>query len=220
MIAEQNLPRALRLQEVRTPIRNLPLALLSGLMMALAFPGWELWFLGWVALAPLTLAAGRERTAMRALGLGVAAGTLFFTLSCWWLTYSPIHYADFPTVVAYALLLVPCTVCGLFFGLFALVVQVLVKRLGMTLLTAAPFVWVACEYLRLEVTGIGWNMLGYSQAFQPVFTQLAAGAGVYAVSFVLACASASLSYDLLAPTRRGARGFMFVTLALVLGNVV
>jgi apolipoprotein N-acyltransferase len=222
VIAEEDLAsgRVLRLQAGMVPIRHLSLALLTGALLTLAFPGWEIWVLAWVALAPLMLAAGRERKgSLRAFGLGLVGGTLFFYASSWWLTYSPIHYADFPPALAYALLLVPTVVCGTFVGLFALGVNLLVRTYGPHAMLAAPLVWVATEWLRLEVTGIGWNFVGYSQAFQPLLVQSAALGGVYTVSLLLAASSAALAYSALAPSRRAALRALGATLALFVVNL-
>ena len=222
VIAEENFAtgRVLRLENSWTPpIRNLSLALLTGGLMALAFPGWEAWILGWVALAPLLAAVARERRPLRAFGLGLVAGTLFFYAACWWIAYPPVHYAGFPRPLAYTLALIPCVISGLFFGLFALTMCVLIRRLGPHAMLAAPCAWIASEWLRLQATGVGWDMLGYSQAFQPVLVQSASLGGVYAVSLLLAASSAALAYGLIAPTRRAARNAMIVTLALIIANV-
>lgn len=222
MIAEEDLAagRVLRLQAGMVPIRHLSLALLSGGLLTLAFPGWEISVLAWVALAPLMVAAGRERKGKRrAFGLGLVAGTLFYYATSWWLTYSPIHYADFPAWLCYLLLLGPTLLCGAFVGLFALVLNVLVRRHGPNAMLLAPVVWVATEWLRLETTGIGWNFVGYSQAFQPALVQSAALGGVYAVSFLLAASSAALAYSALATSRRAAWRVLTATLALIVANV-
>ncbi len=223
MIAEEELQsgRVLRLQAGIVPIRHLSLALLSGALLTLAYPGWEIWVLAWVALAPLMLAAGRERKGLlRTFGLGLAAGTLFFYASSWWLTYSPIHYAGFPALLAYLLLLAPTLLCGVFVGLFALVVNVLVRRYGPNAMLLAPVVWVATEWLRLAITGIGWNFLGYSQAFQPLLIQGATFGGVTFVSFLLSASSAALAYSALAPSRKAAWRVLGATLALILANLM
>ncbi len=221
MITQEELAggRVLRLQAGMIPIRHLSLALLTGGLLTLAFPGWEIAVLAWVALAPLMLAAARERTGPRAFGLGVVAGTFFYYASSWWLTYSPINYGGFAAPLAYALLLLPTVICSLFTGLFATIVNVTVRRSGAGAVLAAPLVWVALEWLRLRTLGIGWNFLGYSQSFQPALSQTASIGGVYAVSLLLATASAALAYSAIAPSRRAALRVLTVTLAIFVVNL-
>ncbi|MGB5039142.1 MAG: apolipoprotein N-acyltransferase [Blastocatellia bacterium] len=222
MIAEEDLAggRVLRLQAGMIPIRHLSLALLTGGLLTLAYPGWEIAILAWVALAPLMLAAARERTGPRAFGLGVIAGTFFYYASSWWLTYSPINYGGFAAPLAYALLLLPTVVCSLFTGLFATIVNVSVRRSGAAAVLVAPLVWVALEWLRLRTLGIGWNFLGYSQSFQPALAQSASIGGVYAISLLLAMASAALAYSAIAPSRKAALRVLTVTLAVFVVNLV
>ena len=221
MTAEEELAsgRVLRLQATGFPIRNLSLALLTGGLLTLAFPGWEISILAWVALAPLLLAAARERSGLRSFGLGLVGGNLFFYASSWWLTYSPINYGGFSPWLAYALLLGPTLVCGAFVGMFALAVHVLVKRYGPIGMLASPVLWVATEWLRLQTTGIGWNFIGYSQSFQPALIQSASVGGVYVVSFLLALTSAALAYCAIAPSRGAAWRALAGTLVVLVGNI-
>lgn len=221
MIAEEDLAsgRVLRLQATSFPIRHLSLALLTGGLLTLSFPGWEISILAWVALAPLLVAAARERSGARSFGLGLVGGTLFFYASSWWLTFSPINYGGFSAWLAYGLLLVPTIVSGLFIGLFALIVHFVVKRYGPTGMLTAPVVWVATEWLRLQLTGIGWNFLGYSQSFQPAMIQSASLGGVYTVSFLLALTSAALAYCAIAPSRKAAWRVLAGTLAILVVNI-
>lgn len=221
MITQEDLAgaRVLRLQAGMIPIRHLSLALLTGALLTLSFPGWEISILAWVALAPLILAAARERTGPRAFGLGVVAGLLFFYASCWWLTYSPINYGDLPAPLAYLLLLLPTTICSLFVGLFATIVNVSVRRSGAWAVLVSPLVWIGLEWLRLRTLGIGWNFLGYSQSFQPALAQSASIGGVYAVSLLLALSSAALAYSAVTTSRRKALRVLTLTMAVFVVNL-
>ena len=77
------------------------LAALSAGFLILSFPNFESYVLAWISLVPLLLAIARHPSPGRALILGSATGTVFFYASCYWLTYSMIHYGGIPTVVAY-----------------------------------------------------------------------------------------------------------------------
>lgn len=156
--------------------KNAMLAILSSILLILAFPDFEYWFLAWFALVPLMWAVEREKaSSAKSFVLGWLFGTIFFFGTCWWLAYAPIHYAAFPPLLAYSLILAACLGAGVFPGVFAAVLSTLLRRFGSIAMLAAPFVWVSTEFLRYWLTGNNWNALGYSQA-------LGANSGVIALS--------------------------------------
>ena len=81
--------------------KSVLLALLSAVLLVLAFPDFDLWWMAWFALVPLMWAVEREKDSIpRAALIGWIFGTAFFFGSCWWLTFAPITYAGFPAIVA------------------------------------------------------------------------------------------------------------------------
>ena len=94
------------------------LAIGSALLLVLSFPDFDLWWLAWIGLVPLLVAATRTPKAGRAFILGWLWGVIFFYGSCWWLTYPMIHYARIATPLAYVLVLLPITLVALFPSLF------------------------------------------------------------------------------------------------------
>ena len=46
--------------------------------------------------------------------LGWVTGSVFFYASCYWLTYSMIHYGGLPVIVAYLLLIPGALIVGVF----------------------------------------------------------------------------------------------------------
>ena len=157
----------------------------TALLLILAFPNFEFGFLAWIGLVPLLAAVARRPSPARALILGWAAGTVFFYATCYWLTYSMIHYGGLPPLVAYVLLAPAAIVVGLFPGLAIALFALAIKRWGQWAVLLAPIFWTAFEWVRLGVTGQLWNALGYSQAFYPLLIQPANWGGVYAVSFLI-----------------------------------
>src|SRR6188768_3157649 len=144
--------------------KSAALALLSAILLVLAFPDFGFWFLAWIALVPLLIAVNRESdSAVRSFVLGWLWGFIFFTGTCWWLTFAPITYAGFSPVLAYLLLFVVTAIVGIFPGTFAGILSLLIRRYGTTALLAAPFIWVSTEFLRYWLTGNNWNAIGYSQ---------------------------------------------------------
>ena len=164
---------------------NAVLAVASAILLVLAFPDYEFWFLAWFALAPLFFAIEREKeSAAKSLVVGWIFGTCFFFGSCWWLTFAPITYAKFPFLLAYFLLFLACLAVGFFSAIFAAVFSILLKRFGNSAIFAAPFLWTAIEFLRFWTTGNNWNAIGYVQAFVGGSRiNLASIGGVYLLSF-------------------------------------
>ena len=164
----------------------------SALLLILAFPNFEFASLAWIGLVPLLVAVVRRPSPVRALILGWATGTVFFYVTCYWLTYSMIHYGGLPTVVAYLLLAPGAIVVALFPGLAIMLVALVIKRWGQWAVLLAPVFWSAFEWFRLGVTGQLWNALGYSQAFHWLLVQPANWGGVYAVSFLIVAVNAAI----------------------------
>ena len=162
----------------------------TAILLILSFPNFEFYFLAWVALVPLLWAIVKRPLPRRAFLLGWASGSLFFYVSCYWLTYSMINYGGLPTIFAYLLLLPGALVVGLFPGLFALLLALVVRRWGYAAVLVAPVLWPALEWARLGVTGQLWNALGYSQAYHWMLIQAANWGGVYAVSFLIVAINA------------------------------
>jgi apolipoprotein N-acyltransferase len=160
-------------------------ALLSAVMLVLAFPNFELWPLAWVALVPLLLTVSRNPRHWSSFLLGWLFGTVFFYGSCYWLSYSLIHTGRIPPLIAYLMLVPGGIVLGIFPALFALLLAQVVRKWGAFALLLSPIFWAALEFARLEITGQLWNAIAYSQAFHPNLIQLARWGGVYAVGFVI-----------------------------------
>ena len=172
----------------------------TALLLILSFPNFDLWYLAWIGLLPVLFVVGRRPSPFRALILGLTFGTSFFYASCYWLTYSMIHYGGLPGWLAYLLLLPAAMVVGIFPGLFLAALAQLVKRFGLYAVLAAPFVWATSEWFRLGVTGQLWNALGYSQAYHPFLIQTARWGGVYMVSFLVVSVNAAIALMLLKRT--------------------
>ena len=87
-------------------MKLLLLALLSGLLFALALPPFDLEWLGWAAFVPLLLAA-RSRRPLEAVGLGMIAGAFCGVVQAGWYhdtarlfwAYIPFGLAVFATLI-------------------------------------------------------------------------------------------------------------------------
>jgi apolipoprotein N-acyltransferase len=176
----------------------------TAILLILSFPDFELSFLAWIALVPLMVVIAQRPAPARAFLLGWAAGSAFFYGSCYWLTYSMIHYGGLPRILAYLLLIPAALVVGVFPGVFAFFLALAIKKWGRTSVLLGPVFWAATEWARLIVTGQLWNALGYSQAYHPTLIQPAVWGGVYAVSFLIVAINAAVVFLITARGRRAA----------------
>ena len=180
----------IRVARALPAVKNVLLTVLSAVMLIGAFPPFELWWLAWVAPAPLIFAIHRERSVPRSILLGWLFGIVFFIGTCWWLTYAPIYYAAFPPWLAYSLLFFAASGGAVFPAVFAGISAYFFRRFGSLGFAAVPFLWIFSEFLRYWLTGNNWNSIGYSQAFGSNVRVLASVGGIALVGFVPAAASA------------------------------
>ncbi|HKG58539.1 MAG TPA: apolipoprotein N-acyltransferase [Pyrinomonadaceae bacterium] len=165
----------------------------SALLLILSFPNFEYYQLAWIGLVPLLVVIGRRPSPLRAFILGWAVGSVFFYFTCYWLTYSMIHYGGVPAALAYLLLIPGALVIAIFHGLFAALIALAIQKWGRMAILSAPIFWIAFEWVRLVVTGQLWNALGYSQAYHSRIIEPATWGGVYAVSFLLVAINSAVA---------------------------
>jgi len=192
----------------------------SAVLLILSFPSFEFYLLAWIALVPLLVAIAKRPSPLRAFILGWAVGSVFFYVTCYWLTYSMIHYGGLPTVLAYLLLIPGALVIGVFHGLFALLVVLVIQKWGRMAILLAPIFWTALEWVRLGVTGQLWNALGYSQAYHPTLIEAATWGGVYAVSFLIVAINAVAALLVISRTKLSIAAAIVIGAGVFLANDV
>src|SRR5215471_4676754 len=209
LAARFRVARVLPFQQSAPFISNLSLAIFSGLLLVFAFPDWNLWSLGWVGTAPLIMAVVREQKFWRSLLLGTVTGTIFYSGSSPWVTYSMHNYGQISLWLCYVILILFSATLGVFTGVFAGTLSLTIKRFGGWWILTAPLIWPATEWLRLKITGMGWNPIAYSQAFQPAVIQMARFGGAYLVGAIMVAASTALVFAVVYLERR--RGIVVLT---------
>ncbi|MFD2093746.1 apolipoprotein N-acyltransferase [Blastococcus deserti] len=173
---------------VRWPWRTL-LAAAGGLVLLLAFPGYDLVALAPLGPAALALAVHRQR-ARSGLWLGLVLGLAFFVPL---LSWSGTYVGWFPWLAL-----------GIFQASYVALLgaaTALTSRLRWWPLWTAAL-WVADEALRgrLPFGGFPWGRLGFSQTEGPLLS-LAAYGGVPLVGFAVALVGTSLAAAVLALRR-------------------
>ena len=150
------------------------LAILSGILLALAYPVFNLEFLAFVAFIPLFFAL-RNKDFKRAFLLAFITGITFWAITIYWL----IHV----TLLGLVLLVL---YLALYFGIFGLFFKLATGKPVNRQTIIVPFIWIFLEFLRSRlITGFPWALLGYSQYLNLPFIQIADIVGVWGVSFMV-----------------------------------
>jgi apolipoprotein N-acyltransferase len=187
-------------------------AVVSGGLLALAFPPFTSTEAAWFALVPLILCA-RAVSPRTAFGLGWLSGFVFWLITLGWLL--AMRDAGGPLVLVLLSWLFLSAVCAVYSGVFTSLISCLWHGLSWTKkpvvkseipsdpdamlpnigrLFAIPLIWVGCEYLRSTLfTGFAWNALGVSQYANLVVIQFAEFGGVYVVSALCMLMNAALA---------------------------
>jgi len=175
-------------------------AALCGVFYFLAFPGLDVWPLGFVALVPLRVAV-LGQTPKRAFWLGWLSGLVMITLGFYWMVDMMRRFSGFSAPICMLLLLIVNAFeagrMGLFAWLFVRAEQRFPKQSGLLFLSA-----LVTSELTFPVLFF-WSF-GAVLHNAPVFTQVAELGGVFAVTLVLTSANFGLSEFLVARVQRRA----------------
>ncbi len=204
-----------------------PLALLSGVFLALSFPRFGHPAFAWVALVPLLVALsgwqGRPgrvpgQPPHRAFNMGLLAGLVYFVGTVYWTSEVVATFGGLSTPLAILAMVLLAAYLALFPAVTALIVARLVTRGGAAAIFFAPAAWVATEFFRGYLFGgFPWVPLGNSQVSVLPVAQLASLLGVYGVSALVAFVNAAIAFALL--TAGPARVKALATAAVVLLGV-
>jgi apolipoprotein N-acyltransferase len=174
--------------------RRLGLSAISGALLALAFPKAGFAAVAFIATSPLLLALhGASRR--QGFLLGQVTGTVQGFLLLSWVADVLQQFGGASAITAFFLTFLLALAFGLFLGAFGLLQANAGLGFPRSSLLFAPFLFVACEYLREHLLfGFPWCLLGYSQAEFSELIQIASFTAVHGVSFLLVASSAGLAH--------------------------
>ena len=184
------------------------LPILSGILLTLAYPPYDLEFLVWVALIPLLWFLSLKSVSIKkALIGGTIFGVLFFgKLFSWLFAAAPFDWLGItqektaPVFIILIILWIIQTVfLGLFFGAFSWFLKLSFNKFSrLSFLAIIPALWIMLEYLRTWGFSILWwgkeSLLGphwtfgnlaYALHSKITLIQIADIAGIYGISFLI-----------------------------------
>ncbi len=176
--------------------KNLILATISGLLIALSLPKFYLPFLfliGFYIFLKLIV----ENDIKKAFLYSTLVGFSFSIFSFYWINYSVVYYGDVSIFVAVPLFILFSIVFGIFqFGISGLTTKILIKRYKIETVFFLPFIWVILEILRenFPFGGFPWNLSGYMISYVNPFAQITSITSIYGLSFLVLFFSVSIFY--------------------------
>lgn len=169
------------------------LAVMSGVLLALSFPRFNLGPLAFGGLVPLLVALDGV-PALQGTYLGIITGLVCYLLSIPWVVHTMTTYGGLPLPLGFLLLIALSLYLALYVGIFAYGVTRFSAGGALIYLVGVPALWVGLEYARtFLLSGFPWNLLGYSQYQNLSVIQIAAVTGVYGISFLLVLTNAGIA---------------------------
>lgn len=165
---------------------------MSGFLLFLTFPDFDLFPLAWVAMVPL-LYFLFDLDGKKVFKAGFYFGVVYFFGTTYWIYHSMNKYGSIPLIPSFLLVLLLCLYLSLFPALFAYLYRSFTRRSDMPSLFVAPVLWTTLEFLRsYALTGFPWSSLGYSQYLFLPLIQVADITGVYGISFLIVAVNGAI----------------------------
>ena len=161
-------------------------ACISAFMLWAGFPQVDQPVFVWIGLVPLLLVISNTGI-LSGFFLSLLTGMLFFLGIFDWILEVPGY-----TFLHHGLLAV---YLGSYFAVFGLAFSFISKRRGLiTALFAAPFLWVALEFVRsnLSFLALPWALLSHTQYRVPIVLQLVSLTGAYGLSFLIVMVNSAI----------------------------
>lgn len=180
---------------------NLLAVAVSGLLLALALPKFNLTLLLFGGLIPLLWVLDGVR-GRAAFGWGVVHGLAQNLVTLYWIVYVTVIYGNLPLPVGFVVLVLLAGYISLYRGTWAWLYTWGRSR-GLAGVWWGPVLWISLEFLQTYlITGFPWMLLGYGFHQSLPFLQLVDLTGVYGLSALVVLWNIGL-YDLLRSRANG-----------------
>jgi len=179
-------------------------ALVSGVLVTLCFPVFDLGPLSFLAMTPLFAAVLKYKPTRReAYRAGWLCGGACFVTMLWWIVkLVPSAGVAIPWLMTPALILLVLYL-SLYPAFYLLVVGALSRWRPLPFVIAAPATWALFEMARARgELAFPWGVLGYSLSDHPSLIQSADVWGVYGLSFVIVLVNALIAVAVVARAPR------------------
>ena len=167
------------------------LAGISGILLILSFPSFNLYALGWIGLIPLLIALQSASSWKSAFLHGYFTGAIFFLGLVYWIILLYPFANIFLTTFAWLLL---AGYLAVYFGVFSALLHGIPWKSGLSFIFIVPALWTGLEWVRSWfLTGFPWGSMGYTQWNNLPAIQIASTTGVHGVSFIVVLLNATIA---------------------------
>ncbi|HZV59782.1 MAG TPA: apolipoprotein N-acyltransferase [Candidatus Eremiobacteraceae bacterium] len=163
------------------------LAAISGAILSLSYTGLYWPIFSWFCIGILIVSIAGA-TPKISFFCGFLHAIAFVLLSVPWFATVLYLHGGVSRAGGWALLLLIAASWGILSGSFAMLVQQVSRQRIANAFVAAPFLWVAFEFIRERLPEIGfpWNLLGYPASANAALVQITSVTGMYGLSFLVA----------------------------------
>ncbi len=160
-------------------------ALISGVLLVLSFPRFDLSFLAWAGFVPLLLSLWKKEW-KESFVSGFVFGMVYFFGTLYWVYHSINHFGGIPFFASIIIVLLFSAYLSLFPAVFSMIFSQVYRKTRLPALFIAPVLWVCIEYIRsYALTGFPWASIGYSQYRFLSLIQISDISGIYGISFLV-----------------------------------
>ncbi len=167
-------------------MNTLILIILSGVLIALSFPGYFIPFSGFFGFFIFFKEIYRYNLRKTTI-FSFSVGFIFSILTLYWTVYAITYYGGVSILLGIPLLLILASVFSIFqFVSTGLLFFILKKRYREYAFLIIPFIWVFLEFLRefFPFGGFPWNLTGYTLSYFNSIAQITSVFSIYFLSFI------------------------------------
>ncbi len=175
-------------------MKSLIWIILSGILIALSFPGYFIPF-SWIFGFFILLRFIDNADIKKSFAYSFLSGLIFSILTLYWTVYAITYYGGVSVFLGIPLLVLLASAFSIYQFVFPVIVlKLFQKRYKDVYILLFPFLWVSVEMLRENIPfgGFPWNLAGYTLSYMNSIAQITSILSIYFLSF-LAVAIPSLT---------------------------
>ncbi|MFI5304950.1 MAG: apolipoprotein N-acyltransferase [Nitrospiria bacterium] len=166
-------------------LKDILLAVLTGFLLVLSFPKWDMEEFAWVAFIPLFFAI-ENKNPLQAFYLGWVSGLIFFFGSLNWIISTIVTYGHISWLTGLLAFLLMIFILASYPGIFSWGIRFCSNTIPIPKAILNPILWTGLEFLRGHFfIPFPWDSLGYSQYRHLWLIQFADLTSVYGISFLI-----------------------------------